>query len=233
MAPTVLPRNLADLRGPSTTDLVFAELYRRIVELELPPGAKLAELEIAGGFGVSRQPVRDAFYRLSKLGFLRIRPQRATVVTHISEEAVCQARFIRTALEIETIRTAARVIDADRLAALEANVAEQVRAVARDDRAAFFALDETFHQTICALTGHAVVWDLIRDYKAHMDRVRFITLHIGAPSALEDHQALLAALRAHDPDTAAERMRVHLGRITEQIHRLRTDHAEYFADDGG
>jgi DNA-binding GntR family transcriptional regulator len=233
MEPTVLPRRLADLRGPSTADLVFGELYREIVELGLPPGAKLAELEIANSFGVSRQPVRDAFYRLSKLGLLRIRPQRATVVTHISEEAVRQARFIRTALEVETIRVAARTIDPASLAALEANVAEQAHAVAREERAAFFALDETFHQTICALAGHGVVWDLIRDYKAHMDRVRYITLHIGAPSALEDHQALLAALRARDPDAAASRMRVHLGRITRQVDRLRADHAEYFAAEGG
>ena len=65
-----------------------------------------------GSMGVSRQPVRDAFYRLSRLGFLTIWPQRATIVAPISERAVLQARFIRTAIELETVQAAARMLDA-------------------------------------------------------------------------------------------------------------------------
>ncbi|MEJ2022363.1 MAG: GntR family transcriptional regulator, partial [Maritimibacter sp.] len=83
---------------PSVADQVFDELNRQILSLDLKPGAKLSEVEVAKAMGESRQPVRDAFYRLSKLGFLLIRPQRATTVSLISSEAVMQARFIRTAL---------------------------------------------------------------------------------------------------------------------------------------
>ncbi|CAN0581890.1 unnamed protein product, partial [Ectocarpus sp. 12 AP-2014] len=54
----------------SATDQVFDTIYRAIVSLDLPPGAKISEVDIAGRFAVSRQPVRDAFFRLSKLGFL-------------------------------------------------------------------------------------------------------------------------------------------------------------------
>ena len=60
---------------PSVADHVFDELRREILTLELAPGTKLSEVEVATQMGVSRQPVRDAFYRLSKLGFLLIRPQ--------------------------------------------------------------------------------------------------------------------------------------------------------------
>lgn len=69
---------------PSVTDQVFDPLHDRIIELDLPPGTRLSEIEVAKQFGVSRQPVRDAFHRLSKLGFLSIRPQRATSVSQIS-----------------------------------------------------------------------------------------------------------------------------------------------------
>jgi DNA-binding GntR family transcriptional regulator len=81
-------------------------LHSQILLLELPPGTKMSEVEVAKALGVSRQPVRDAFYRLSKLGFLSIRPQRATLVSQISSTAVLQARFVRNALEAETVRTA-------------------------------------------------------------------------------------------------------------------------------
>lgn len=63
---------IALLRGPSTADLVHEELYRQIVALELPPGTRISEQEVARRIGSSRQPVRDAFYRLSKLGLLEV-----------------------------------------------------------------------------------------------------------------------------------------------------------------
>ena len=67
-----------ELRPRTVTDQIFELLYERVVNLSLPPGAKLSEAEVAAQMGVSRQPVRDAFYRLSQLGFIQIRPQRAT-----------------------------------------------------------------------------------------------------------------------------------------------------------
>ena len=67
------------LNRPSVADQVFAELHRQVLSLELPPGARISEVDIAKALGVSRQPVRDAFYRMSKMGFLVIRPQRTAM----------------------------------------------------------------------------------------------------------------------------------------------------------
>ncbi len=61
--------SLNQQRVPSITDQVFEEMYRQVVELSLPPGTKISEADVARQLGVSRQPVRDAFYRLSQLGF--------------------------------------------------------------------------------------------------------------------------------------------------------------------
>ena len=112
--------SLETVRAPSAADQIFAALYRQVVTLELPPGSRLSEAEVARRMGVSRQPVRDAFWRLSQLGFLTIRPQRATTVSPISERSVEQARFIRTALEVETVRLAVERRDEAALAALAA-----------------------------------------------------------------------------------------------------------------
>ena len=73
--------SLETVRAPSAADQIFAALYRQVLTLELPPGSRLSEAEVARRMGVSRQPVRDAFWRLSQLGFLTIRPQRATTVS--------------------------------------------------------------------------------------------------------------------------------------------------------
>lgn len=218
-------------RGPSITDLVFEQLYQRVIELDLVPGTKLSEIEVSRQMGVSRQPVRDAFWRLSQLGFLLIRPQRATVVTHISEKGVLEARFIRTALEMETVRAACDRLTDAQMDELDVLMERQQEAIDRGDKVLFHSLDDLFHKQICDLSGHDFAWSLIRESKAHMDRVRYLSLSFGAQSALDDHKQIMSALRSHDGDMAATAMRVHLSRIKSIISRIRGDYDQYFATD--
>jgi DNA-binding GntR family transcriptional regulator len=222
---------LAAAVRPTVSDAIFEALYRRIVAVDLAPGTRLSEVEVAREMGVSRQPVRDAFWRLSKLGLLLVRPQRATVVTRISTSAVMQARFVRTAIEVETLMIAAKRFGPAEFAALDALLAEQAVAVAADERQRFHALDDAFHRRIGELAGVGFVWDLIRENKAHTDRVRLLSLSSGAELALSDHHAILAALRAEDAGAAATAMRVHLGRIGAILARIRDEHADYIADE--
>lgn len=224
---------LSPIQPVSTADMVFDRLYDAIVSLVLPPGAKISEAEIAHDLGVSRQPVRDAFFRLSKLGLLSIRPQRATLVTRISQTAVLRAAFVRTALELACLKAALPRLTAQDLDRLEANVSAQQAAIAAGDRAGFHALDDRFHRQICESAGHGHAWDLIREQKAHMDRVRFLSLSFGSADALEDHRQLLRALARGDGQAAEQIMHRHLNRIQTVSAQLRKDHPTYFEDDEG
>ena len=219
-------------RAPSVTELVFDELYQKVITLELAPGAKLSEVEVARRMGVSRQPVRDAFYRLSRVGFLLIRPQRATIVAPISERAVMEARFIRTALEVETVQVAARELSEEQLQRLVGLMQRQEAAVAAGDKVGFHALDDEFHRLICDLTDLTFAWTVIKEHKAHMDRVRYLSLAFGARSALNEHKEIMAAIQAHDPARAATAMRMHLSQIVNIIATIRQDRDEYFAKEG-
>tara|TARA_R110002020_G_scaffold19062_2_gene66275 strand:- start:1857 stop:2561 length:705 start_codon:yes stop_codon:yes gene_type:complete len=224
-------RTLEPLNRPSVADTVFDELNRQILSLELPPGTKMSEVEVAKALGVSRQPVRDAFYRLSKLGFLSIRPQRATLVSQISETAVLQARFIRNAIEAETVRTACRVLTEDDHAALDRLIERQRQAVEAKDPLSFHTFDDQFHKEICERSGLGFAWDIIRENKAHMDRVRFLSLSFASQDAFNDHLRVMEAIRARDEEQAMHHMRLHLARIKEQIVRIRADNMRYFADE--
>jgi DNA-binding GntR family transcriptional regulator len=216
---------------PSTADLVFRELYERVVGLALPPGTKISEVDVANQMDVSRQPVRDAFYRLSTLGFLIIRPQRATTVAPISVRQVEQARFIRTAIELETIRLAGERATERDFATLEDNLSLQREAVQCGDKRKFQALDDHFHQLLCEMAGQHHVWTLIQEKKAHMDRVRFLSLDDGAETALNDHVEILTALRSRDLERAAAAVRLHLSRITEMVERLRGIDGQLLVED--
>jgi DNA-binding GntR family transcriptional regulator len=216
---------------PTATDQVFYELYRQVLSLELPPGTKMSEVDVAKAMGVSRQPVRDAFYRLSKLGFLQIRPQRATTVSLISARAVMQARFIRSAVEMETARAAATMLkDAD-LQVLKSLLDAQDAAILAKDKAEFHKLDDQFHREICVRAGLGFAWELISENKGHMDRVRMLSLEFAVRGAWEDHVEIYEALSSHDPDRASAAMRDHLTRILSQINRIQEAHMTLFEEE--
>ena len=219
---------LGESRQPTVTDQIFDLLYERVVNLTLPPGAKLSEAEVAAQMGVSRQPVRDAFYRLSQLGFIQIRPQRATIVTPISEEAVLQAYFIRRSLEESCLRVAAEKLTEAQFDALDRLIDQQQVAIAAGRRTEFHALDDQFHHDICAYAGLGFVWTLVKENKGHMDRARYLSLSYGATTAWQEHRQMLAALRARDPDGAAAAIHHHLSQIEGIIARLHQDQPEVF-----
>lgn len=224
-AAAALP-SLDEFRPRTITDRVFDVLYERVIDLTLPPGAKLSEAEVAAQMGVSRQPVRDAFFRLSQLGFILIRPQRATVVTQISEGAIRQAHFIREALETACLREAVHHLTSAQHAALDSLIDRQEIAVEGDDRSAFHALDDQFHHDICAYAGQQFVWTLVKENKGHMDRARYISLPYNARNAMEEHRQVLQALRMRDEDRAIRAMISHIAGINGTLDRLRAEQPE-------
>ncbi|MBU2957723.1 GntR family transcriptional regulator [Paracoccus sp. C2R09] len=214
----------------SVTDQVFDALHERIVDLGLPPGTRISEAEVASRMGVSRQPVRDAFFRLSQIGFVLIRPQRSTTVTPISATAIREACFIRNALEVACMRVAAGVLSTPHHDELQAILDDQKDAVEQDDRRRFHMLDDRFHQRICDLSGHGFVWELVRENKGHMDRLRWLSLSYNAGNALSEHGDILQALRARDADAAAGALTGHLGRIDRMLDQLRRERPDMVGD---
>lgn len=218
---------------PTVSEQVFNILQQRILTLELPPQTKISEADVSKKMGVSRQPVREAFKRLAKLGFLNIRPQSGTTVSLISERDVLRAKFIRIALEVHTCRTACEVITPEGIEALSDLIAQQRAAVAANDKRLFHALDDAFHREICVQSGVGFVWEMILDSKAHMDRIRMLSLDATSQQrlALDEHIVILDAITARKPDDAAAAFTQHLSRIDVLIASIKAENHSWFTDD--
>ncbi|WP_299350759.1 GntR family transcriptional regulator [uncultured Shimia sp.] len=223
---------LGNLDRTTSSDVVFDELFERIVRLELLPGTKISETEIAKSFGYSRQPVREAFTRLSNLNLLLIRPQRATVVRPFSRELIANARFVRTAVELEIVRRAAHDRDKSVDVDLKANLREQADAVSSEDASRFHDLDYQFHKLLCASAKQAFAFEIIAENKAQVDRLCMLALTSKEAMDVlyQDHQTLLQALFGGDAETADQVLRTHLNRLTPTIEAIYTTHNAYFDD---
>ncbi|SMX39088.1 GntR family transcriptional regulator [Maliponia aquimaris] len=218
----------------TTVDEIFDHLYGEISSLRLLPGDKISEAEIASQFGVSRQPVRDAFTRLANLDMLLIRPQRATEVKRFSSREIEKSRFVRAAVEAEVLRRASRLCDKAGAARLEACLADQRKVIAEGDFKAFGALDYAFHRALCNIAGADYAFEVISTEKAKVDRLCMLGLskEDRMPQLLEDHEAIAAAVIAGNEDAAVKAGMLHLSRLDSTIETIARTNAGYFDPEG-
>ncbi|WP_327795317.1 GntR family transcriptional regulator [Harenicola maris] len=213
-------------------DEVFHQLRTDIITLRLIPGAKISEVEIAKKFGVSRQPVREAFARLSEINFLLIRPQMATRVRKISIPDIKDSRFIRTAVEVEVARRACASIASHDKDALSENLIEQRHIMKHGDFNQFQEVDYTFHQLICNAAGCGPAFRSIEETKSQVDRLCTLALQdiAGMAEIYDDHLQIFEALCARDEEEAVRLIRFHLARLDDTIAKAREYHRDYFED---
>ncbi len=214
----------------TTTDDVFDQLYDELVSLKLLPGTKLSEAEVAKRFGVSRQPIREAFSRLEGMDLLLIRPQRATEVRGFSIERINHSRFVRLAIECEVLYRACAVWDDSKANTLQRHLDEQREAIDAGKIDVFHALDSDFHESICTLSGHPQAAENISESKRELDRLCYLSLgrEDEVVTLYEDHVAIAKALQAKQLNDVLAATRLHLSRLDTQINQILALNAEYF-----
>jgi len=216
--------------GASAAGRVEAELRRAIIALELPPGARLSEQEIALKYGVSRQPVREALIALAKTRLVDVQPQRGTVVVKFSVRKMMEARFVREAVEVAIVRQACQAFSAQSRLRIADLLDMQEKAAARGDHSTFQHYDELFHIELTEGVGMPLAWEAIRDIKAHMDRVCQLTLP-GADAMLplvEQHRSIMDAIDASDRARAEVAMRHHLTEILRALPKTEASFPDLF-----
>ncbi|UWQ23197.1 GntR family transcriptional regulator [Jannaschia sp. W003] len=222
--------NIGDRR--TSVDVIAEHLYEEIASLRLLPGTRISEAEIAERFGVSRQPVRDAFGRLASMDLLQIRPQKATEVKRFSMAAIERARFVRAAVESEVLRRAAARCDEAGNLRLQAELAQQHAVLRANDHGAFGDLDYAFHRALCEIAGVPFAFDVIREEKAKVDRLCMLGLskEDRMPQLVRDHEAMAAAVAAGDAEAAVAAGMEHLARLDATIEAIQERNGNYFDD---
>ena len=201
--------------GSATTQRVFALLLERILTFELKPFVEISEGGLAAELGVSRTPVREALARLAKLKLVDIFPQRGTVIAPLRVADLKRSQFLRESLEWGLLRRALKAPGRAALVdALRSEIAVQRTLVAIGDEARFYESDELFHRRIAQSAGLPDIWGDISDAKLHMDRFRHLMLaSVETLSVVVDqHQAIVDAIEAGQPQLARRRALQHMQR---------------------
>lgn len=209
-------------------------LRSRIIRNDLRPMSRLSEPELAKEYGVSRQPVREAFITLMNEGLVEVRPQRGTYVRRIDYDAVLNARFVREAVEADIVGKLAAEHNDDLLKELRIQLALQKDVARKDVPEAFMELDERFHMTLAQGAGFAKSWDFLEGIKSQMDRVRYMTFEEFPISKLIDqHEQIVDFIEQKTVSQAQDAMRGHLREILNSLPRVQELYPDYFENSGG
>ena len=190
----------------------YNELRRRILHGELPAGALLSEVQAAEDLGVSRTPVREALRELLNDGLLEEGPRRQCVVAQSSPELDREVKLMRVALERLTVREAARVHEPHDLDLLRLTMIRANRALESDNVNEVLDLDDEFHLRIAQIAGLPLIADAVHRLRG---LARLVALSRGwstseLAKSLEEHDAILEAIDAHQPDAAERVLLIHL-----------------------
>ncbi|TWA85688.1 GntR family transcriptional regulator [Azospirillum brasilense] len=204
--------------------MIHRDLRNAIVAFRRRPGETLAERPLAEAYGASRPKVRQAINRLADEQLVERHPHHQGMrVARIPLRALPEAGEMRKALETRVVRYAARRATPDQIARLRASVERQRVCETAGDIDGFHAADEAFHALLSEVAGHPGFWDTVGRIKAQIDRCRRLGLLVfgSMGPAIEEHDALVAAIAAREPDRAAALMASHLDGVAGTIATLR------------
>ena len=202
-------------------ETVADELREDIIRGVLTPGERLKVTEVAGRFGVSNTPVREAFRELAAEGFVEAVPRKMVIVKTVTPAEVRDIYDIQGALEGLAARRAAERAAPDDIARLRGFQALMETSLRSGDMEGFVAANRDFHQSFIGASGNGNLAALLGNLRDQVRRFRSIQFHSpGRPEeSVGEHRLLLSAIERRDPEEAERLARVHIGRARDLLAR--------------
>ena len=212
---------------PSQDDMV-ERIMAAVVEHRLPPGTKLGEDRLAEIFGVSRAKVRQLLARLAHEGIATIQPNRGAFV---SEPTIEQAREIfelRNLIEPAIAKSVARKAEGATAKRLNAHLAREAQAVAKNDHRTLIRLTGEFHLLLAELAGNVTTLRIMREMETLTSLINYLYDSPSMPGCRgNDHVAIAAAIVKGDGARAAALMREHLAELESCLDMQRAPAREF------
>jgi GntR family transcriptional repressor for pyruvate dehydrogenase complex len=195
-------------------------------EIALPP-----ERQLGDDLAVSRNVLREALAALDHMGVVETRGKtrvgltpraRAVVLARAStaapvRELLLDPMEVRRILEPESAALAAKRATEDSLREIEQTIELMDAGIRRGE--SVIEYDSAFHVAIARATANQILIELIGALGETLQPSRELSFRPTEASvaALDDHRAILHAIRAGDSRAARKAMRSHLDHVEELI----------------
>jgi DNA-binding GntR family transcriptional regulator len=191
------------------------------------PGDKISVEELSRELGVSRTPLWGAINRLDAEGIVEVVPRQGVYLIRYDPQKTLEIYTAREALEGMAARLVAEKISEQQLTQLESSITEQRTYLKKGDMNGYSVATLEFHEKIFKIAGNHTLERLLQSVFAQMKAMRvqqkYFPTHL--PQSCDDHERLLKAFRARDPDRAESEARGHIRDLANQIVQRENEQA--------
>lgn len=219
---------------PSDRKTVLGEtLRRRIVSMEMAPGAVVDEMALSEEFGLSRPPVRELLRQLAAEGYIELEANRAARVSSMNFQSLRSFFLAAPLIYIATTQLAAANASRTEISELKLIQKRFRAAIEQNDVEGRVVYNDEFHLQIGKMAQNAYLMPSLR--RLLIDHARLGKIFYRHPTtrdmeenldkAVEQHDQIIEAIERHDAETAGRLVREH---FELSRHRM----AEYAAPEG-
>lgn len=205
-------RKAKDEPNRSLSDLAYEEIKWRIISDEIKSGVLLTENDLCDITGYGKAPIRSALLELKHDKLVDVVRRKGFFVRPWSADEAGHLLFMRRLIEPALAAEAARQAGPEDIARLEKIVSDARENVARSNRRALIQGDNDFHIAIARASGNPIAAEVVETLKLRSHYLWHVS--ISNQSQLEavqtQHEAIFAAIEAHDPEAAEAAFKKHL-----------------------
>jgi DNA-binding GntR family transcriptional regulator len=203
---------------PDVTDA----LREAILRGDYVAGQRLVETDLCERFGATRFTIRTALQSLAAQGLVEVLRNRGARVRTVTIEEAIEITEVRRALEgLCAARAAQRASRADK-AQLRQIVTAMKAAWKAGELLRYSELNGELHAAIRSIADHQTSARIIEQLRGQIVRHQFrLALVPGRPAvSLPQHEAIVAAIVAGDPEAAEQAMRQHIDSVIDALRAL-------------
>lgn len=198
--------------------VIEERLRSAILDGRLPPGTALRQQELAGLFGVSRMPVREALRQLEAQSLLQVVMHKGAVVAPLIGEDAVDTYALRVILETEALRQSIPLLDAHDIAQARGYI-QQLETETR--HAEIGRLNRLFHMSLYSKAHNQ---KLLRMIEVELnEEERFLRFHLSSMGlgklTQDDHIALVDAASDKLVEDAVRLLEAHLNNAARTIRK--------------
>ncbi|RLC38349.1 MAG: GntR family transcriptional regulator [Candidatus Nealsonbacteria bacterium] len=201
----------------SLKDRVYQNIKYQIIIGTLKPGTRLPEEELSKIMNISRAPIREAFNRLEKEGFVTIIPRKGAAVSKITARSIEDIFEIRESLESLAVKKSIGKISIEELEKVGESFKNFIdKPTNAESCIQYLALDKKFHDLLSQNCGNKKLIELLANLQEQIHWLRNISLkRITFADSVKEHLAIIKALKKNDKELIIKVLFQHLERAKE------------------
>ena len=208
-------------------DEVHDTLLRQLMSSRIVPDSRITIDALTRELGVSQTPIRDALNRMEADGLVvRVPNAGYRIAPQITRDRFDDMLEIRLLLEPAAARRAAERATSSQVNELR-RVLDEMAAIEEGNEpmayGAFGLRDAAFHDLVAQSAGNELVREALSRLHTHVHLFRLLYDTEVTFLAMGEHDEILSAVAARDPEAAAYAMRQHILRSGDRFRRLFDD----------